>query len=223
MRCIVTAGPTFEPLDQVRRLTNFSTGRLGSELTNHLSARGHEVTLLIGQQATWRGERNAARVGTFTTTANLREHLEALAGEAFDAMFHAAAVNDFCFGKVFARSEQEQLREVNAGKFSTRGEQLLVELVPTPKIISALRGWFPRATIVGWKYEVDGPREQVIERASRQLFENQTDACVANGPAYGDGFGLVTAEEHVSMGDAPALYRALEELLHEDEQPDGKR
>lgn len=216
VRCIVTAGPTFEPLDEVRRLTNFSTGRLGSELTNHLSACGHEVTLLVGQQATWRGERQAARVGTFTTTANLREHLEALASESFDAIFHAAAVSDFTFGKVFRRDDAGALHEVASGKFSTRGEPLLVELVPAPKIIAELRGWFPRATIVGWKYEVDGLREEVIAKASRQIFENQIDACVANGPAYGDGFGLVTAEEHISMGDAPALYRALEEFIREN-------
>ena len=38
MNCLVTAGPTFEPLDDVRRLTNFSTGRLGTELANFLTA-----------------------------------------------------------------------------------------------------------------------------------------------------------------------------------------
>jgi phosphopantothenoylcysteine decarboxylase/phosphopantothenate--cysteine ligase len=215
MRCIVTAGPTFEPLDQVRRLTNFSTGRLGSELTNFLSEAGHEVTLLIGQQATWRGQRQAARVGTFTTTANLRDQLQELAAESFDAVFHAAAVSDFTFGKVFARDGNDGLTELNAGKFSTRGEPLLVELVPTPKVIAEMRGWFPRATIVGWKYETDGTREEVIEKASRQIFENQSDACVANGPAYGEGFGLVTPEGCADIGDAPALYRALEEFLRE--------
>jgi phosphopantothenate---cysteine ligase (CTP) len=69
MNCVVTAGPTYEPPDQVRRLTNFSTGRLGSELVNFPAARGHEVALLIGQQATYRGERHARRVATFSTTA----------------------------------------------------------------------------------------------------------------------------------------------------------
>ena len=53
MNCIVTAGPTCEPLDEVRRLTNFSTGRLGTELANFLAARGHKVTLLVGEQATY--------------------------------------------------------------------------------------------------------------------------------------------------------------------------
>jgi len=211
----VTAGPTYEPLDQVRRLTNFSSGRLGSELTNYLAECGHEVTLLIGQQATWRGERQAARVGTFSTTANLREQLQALAAESFDAVSHAAAVSDFSFGKVFVRDGKGALQELSSGKFSTRGEPLLVELVPTLKVISEMRQWFPRARIVGWKYEVDGTRDEVIEKASRQIFENQSDACVANGPAYGDGFGMVTPEGCSDIGDAPALYRALEELLRD--------
>src|SRR5881396_3056907 len=101
MNCIVTAGPTYEPLDEVRRLTNFSTGRLGSELASFLSAQGHEATLLIGQQATFRGERHARHVQTFTTTADLRDRLRALGGEAVDAVFHAAAVSDFTFGKVW--------------------------------------------------------------------------------------------------------------------------
>jgi phosphopantothenoylcysteine decarboxylase/phosphopantothenate--cysteine ligase len=213
MRCIVTAGPTYEPLDQVRRLTNHSTGRLGSELTNYLAQCGHEVTLLIGEQATWRGEREAARVETFTSTDNLRLRLRALADEAWDAVFHAAAVSDFTFGKAFARDPQGALHEMQSGKLPTRADGLLVELIATAKIIKELRGWFPRATIVGWKYEVDGLRDEVVEKASRQIFENQTDACVANGPAYGDGFGLVTPEGCEPLADAAALYRALEEFI----------
>ena len=213
MRCLVTAGPTFEPLDQVRRLTNHSTGRLGSELTGHLTGCGHEVTLLIGQQATWRGERGAARVETFTTTDNLRLRLRALADEGWDAVFHAAAVSDFTFGKAFSRDAKDHLHEVRSGKLSTRGEPLLVELVPTAKIIAELRGWFPRATLVGWKYEVDGAREAVIEKASRQIFENQTDACVANGPAYGAGFGFVTPAGCAPLADAAELYGALEKFI----------
>lgn len=213
MRCVVTAGPTFEPLDQVRRLTNHSTGRLGSELTNHLADCGHDVTLLIGQQATWRGEREAARVETFTTTDNLRLRLRALADENWDAVFHAAAVSDFTFGKTFHRDSKGDLHELRSGKFSTRGESLLVELVPTAKIISELRAWFPRATIVGWKYEVDGLRDEVIEKASRQIFENQTDACVANGPAYGEGFGLVTPEGCETAPNATTLFQILEQFI----------
>src|SRR5687768_1178417 len=101
MNCIVTAGPTFEPLDEVRRLTNFSTGRFGSLLANYLAGRGHHVTLLLGHYSTYQGEQNAQSVEKFTTTADLREKLKALSVKNTGAVFHAAAVSDFGFGRVY--------------------------------------------------------------------------------------------------------------------------
>ena len=214
MNCIITAGPTYESLDEVRRLTNFSTGRLGSELGNFLAGRGHQVTLLIGQQATYRGERHAQQVETFTTTANLNERLRAHAGATMDGVFHAAAVSDFTFGKVFARDNGGALQEITSGKFSTRHGALLVELVPTPKIISELRSWFPGALLAGWKFEVDGDRDSVLDKARQQLMENRTDACVANGRAYGEGFGVVTPTGPLRhCHNAQELFATLEQLM----------
>jgi phosphopantothenate---cysteine ligase (CTP) len=217
MQCIVTAGPTFEPLDKVRRLTNFSTGRLGSELANCLTALGHDVTLLIGQQATWRGERHAKRVETFTTTADLSERLRALASPAVGAVLHAAAVSDFAIGKVWCQPPQGAPTELKAAKLSSREGTLLAELVPTPKIISHLRDWFPRARLVGWKYEVEGDRAGAIQRAAEQIVECRTDVCIANGSAYGAGFGLVRAGgqcEH--LPDFVALFAAMGKIVTGD-------
>lgn len=216
MNCVVTAGPTYEPLDEVRRLTNFSTGRLGSELANHLEDQGHDVTLLIGYYAVWRGSVKARQVRTFTTTADLKSSLGALAGRDVGAVFHAAAVSDFTFGKVWERDVHGDLTACAERKISTRKGQLLAELLPTPKIISGLRDWFPEACLVGWKYELDGDRERVISVATQQIQSNRTDACVVNGTAYGEGFGLLRGDgrcEHVA--DAPALYAAFDTLLRE--------
>ena len=222
MHCIVTAGPTCEPLDDVRRLTNFSTGRLGSELATFLTSRGHETTLLIGQQASYRGERHVGRVETFTTTTSLHDRLRALARQPVDAVFHAAAVSDFAFGKVWRRTQEGALTELHAGKISTREGTLLAELVPTPKIIAALRELFPRARIVGWKYEVEGGRASVIQLAERQIADCHTDACVANGPAYGTGFGIVGAGRECShLPDSAALFAALENLIREPRPASG--
>jgi phosphopantothenoylcysteine synthetase/decarboxylase len=211
MRCVVTAGPTYEPLDGVRRLTNFSTGRLGTELAKFLIERGHEVKLLLGEMASFREATNAE---IFTTTSDLRERLQGMASKPPEAVFHAAAVNDFGFGRVWAGSEQGELKELKAGKYPTREGTLLAELLPTPKIIVQLRHWFPVARLVGWKYEVDGTREDVIKEAERQLAESLTDACVANGPAYGDGFCLVEGVgEFKDLGNRAMLFEALEKLL----------
>ena len=214
MRCLVTAGPTYERLDDVRRLTNFSTGRLGVELAGQLTARGHEVVLLVGEQATWPGERRARDVQVFTTTQDLLDRLSRLGGSDVGAVFHAAAVSDFKFGRVLERTAAGELQALEEGKVSTRQGTLLAELVPTPKLISRLRELFPKARLVGWKFEVDGDRASVLAKAHLQLAENRTDACVANGRSYGEGFGLVTAAggcQHVA-GRAE-LFVALEALL----------
>lgn len=214
MHCIVTAGPTFEPMDTVRRLTNFSTGRLGTLLATLLAARGHRVTLLRGQASAYAITCAEVTLQTFTTTDDLGAKLAALASEPVDAVFHAAAVSDFRFGNIWRRTPTGELIEVRAGKIPTREGALLAELVPTPKLLPRLREWFPRALLVGWKYEVEGGRASVLAAAAQQLAECGTDACVANGPAYGNGFGLVRPRiEPVHLPDARALFEALAGLL----------
>lgn len=213
MNCIVTAGPTCEPLDEVRRLTNFSTGRLGGELAAFLSNRGHRVTLLLGAQSTWAGPPQAARVEVFTTTADLRGWLQALGSAAVQAVFHAAAVSDFRFSRAWQYAPDGSLTEVQSPKFSSRAGPLLVELQPTEKIIVGLRDWFPLACLVGWKYELEGGRDQALAAARRQIQESRTNACVVNGRAYGEGFGLLTAEGRcVHLDSREALFAALEAL-----------
>jgi phosphopantothenate---cysteine ligase (CTP) len=213
MNCIVTAGPTYEPLDDVRRLTNFSTGRHGTELANFLAVRGHKVTLLIGDSATYAGERKAQSVKVFSTTADLRAKLKSFSGKKVDVIFHAAAVNDFAFGKMFTRNAAGKLKPFTPSKkISTRSDEMLVILVPTPKIIAELRGWFPKTRIVGWKFEVEGRRADALRAAEKQITGCATDFCVANGPAYGKGFNLVSADGRKHFTDALKLFVVLEKI-----------
>ncbi|HWD17881.1 MAG TPA: phosphopantothenoylcysteine decarboxylase [Verrucomicrobiae bacterium] len=210
MKCVVTAGPTYENLDEVRRLTNFSTGRLGSELARFLEGQGHQVQLLLGYYATWRTEAEAKRTQIFTTTSDLHEKLRALRDDGAGAVFHAAAVSDFAFGKIWKRHADGRLEEVKSAKIPTRDGALFAELTPTPKIIGQLRDWFPQALLVGWKYEMTGDRPSVLRQAERQILECRTDLCVANGRAYGEGFGLVTgAEKFLPLRDREDLFTAL--------------
>ena len=215
MNCVVTAGPTYEPLDDVRRLTNFSTGRLGTELANYLAARGHKVFLLIGETAVYAGERKAQCVESFTTAADLQAKLKALSTKKVDGIFHAAAVGDFAFGRVFEPDEAGKLSEIKGmKKISTRRGKLLVELVPTSKIIAELRGWFPRAKIVGWKFEADGKRADALSTAQKQISECSTDLCVVNGPAYGEGFGIIGGKGAPGhLANPPVLFDVLEKFL----------
>jgi phosphopantothenoylcysteine decarboxylase/phosphopantothenate--cysteine ligase len=220
MNCIVTAGPTFEPLDDVRRLTNFSTGRLGTELANFLAARGHKVVLLVGESATYAGERRAQRVEAFSTTADLRAKLKSFSGKKVDAIFHCAAVSDFAFGKIFAPDASGRMAGIKAGKKIATGRgKLFVELLPTPKILAELRGWFPKTKIVGWKFEAEGKRADAIAAARKQIAGCQTDLCVVNGPAYGAGFGLISHDSREAhLASPPVLFDVLEKMAGKSQE-----
>ena len=111
VRCILTAGPTGEPLDQVRRLTNHSTGSLGTGLANHLVSLGHEVLLLRGELCTAPPPIAAVEVIPFSSVADLSRKLLAQATVDPVRIFHAAAVSDFTFGPIFFQNADGELDE----------------------------------------------------------------------------------------------------------------
>src|SRR5687767_12171331 len=180
MRVIVTSGPSYEPIDQVRRITNFSTGELGLRLAERLVSDGHQVTCFHGEGATWHDPRVAVATVPFSTNRDLLAKLETEAAiGGVGAVLHAAALADFTVGAAVA------------GKIPSDQGNLNLTLVPAMKLLGKLGGLFPGALIVGWKYELNGRREQAIERARRQITDYGTDASVINGAAYGAGFGFV--------------------------------
>jgi len=210
MKVIVTCGPSYEPIDGARRVTNFSTGRLGIALANHFTANGWEVTCLKGEQATCPDPLHARRHLGFSTNDDLATKLAGLAGEGgWDAVFHAAALCDFRVERVL----NEQGETLASPKFSSREGRLKLVLAPAAKVLPQLRRWFPQARIVGWKYELAGGRAEAFAKAWAQLSECQTDACVLNGAAYGDGFGFCTPAGFHACADAGALAEWLTRLL----------
>lgn len=210
MKCLVTAGPTWEPLDRVRRLTNLSTGRLGSELANALAGAGHEVTLLLGELATCSLPLQVADVRRFTTTESLQRLFEECSRAGYGVVFHAAAVSDYRPVAVWQAEASGHRRLIKAGKIPTDLGRIWIELTPTPKLIASLRDWFPTAWLVGWKYVVDGNREGALTEARGQLARYRTNACVVNGPAYGDGFAIVEpGKEPLFLPDRAALCAEL--------------
>lgn len=187
MRCIVTCGPSWEPIDRVRRLTNFSTGGLGLYLSEALARSGSRVLCLKGEAATAHGAPHGVDFLEFSTNEDLFQKLQAEAGRA-DAIFHAAALCDY---RVKSAHGADGVA-IAAAKIPTRSGGLTLELEPARKVLPLLRPLFPHARIVGWKYELDGTCDDALERATRQIADCNTDACVVNGAAWGAGFGFLT-------------------------------
>jgi phosphopantothenoylcysteine decarboxylase/phosphopantothenate--cysteine ligase len=188
MKIIVTCGPGYEPIDQVRRLTNFSTGSLGFLLSTQLSRAGHEVICLKGALSTSLEPLEAARQIEFSTNESLLDHLRALSAEGgVGAVLHVAALCDYRIAA--ARDANGTVLDV--AKIPSRAGSLTLQLEPAEKVIRHLRPLFPCAFLLGWKYELNGNRENVAAAARAQISENQTDGCVLNGAAYGTGFGVM--------------------------------
>ncbi|MEQ2008136.1 MAG: phosphopantothenoylcysteine decarboxylase [Limisphaerales bacterium] len=202
MKVLVTCGPSYEPIDQARRVTNFSTGRLGIALSNAFVARGWDVTCLKGEQATCADPLHTQRVLPFSTNDDLAAKLATLAVEGgWDAVLHAAALCDFRIERVL----NERGEEMKSPKFSSRDGRLNLVLAPAAKVLPRLRDLFPAAKVVGWKYELAGTRANAFDKAWAQLSECRTDACVLNGAAYGSGFAVCAPGNVRTCADSEAL------------------
>lgn len=199
---LVTCGPAHEPIDAVRRITNHATGEVGTLLSTVLHEAGFKVVCLRGESASYPPP-TTAEVIPFSTNKSLAAALEDLP-TAPVVIFHAAALADFCLSSISGLTPNE-------GKIRSDVSELVLTLRPAEKILPSFRALFPEALIVGWKYEVDGEQADCLSLARSQITRARTDACVANGPAYGPGFGLVEAGiESVShLPDKAGLARHL--------------
>lgn len=211
VKVIVTCGPSYEPIDEVRRITNFSTGELGILLANRLTRAGFEVLCFKGVGATCPLRVEGARTVDFTTNENLRAGLAAVEGRGeVVAVFHAAALSDYRVKKV----ESSDGTIITSAKIPSRGGNLTLTLEPALKLIGELRTLFPTSKIVGWKYELAGTREDALAAAARQIESAKTDACVVNGAAFGPGFGLCERDaEPMLCADKPRLCAYLSRWL----------
>lgn len=122
MRVLITAGPTREPIDEVRFISNRSSGQMGFALARAAAQVGHEVTLLLGPVLMPPSVGEQTRVIRFNTTADL----EALLAEYFpmcDVLIKAAAVADY------------RPTEPIPGK-TPRSEGMSITLEPTPDLVA---------------------------------------------------------------------------------------
>lgn len=181
---VVTCGPASASIDSVRRITNFATGEIGSILSRALLEAGWDVICLRGEGSTFPAP-DGIDVRLFSTNDSLVALFQSLPA-APNAIFHAAALCDFQVASIEGGVEMK--------KIPTRVGALTLHLEPAPKILPRLREWFPAAFIVGWKYELDGDRSAALAKGAAQISECCTNACVVNGSAYGEGFGILRQE-----------------------------
>ena len=181
-RVLVTAGPTFEPLDPVRFLGNRSSGKMGFALAAEAARRGAVVTLVAGpvHLATPDGVRRI----DVQTAAEMAEAVLPAARPteaAVDIIVMCAAVADFRPAEVAPQKLKKH----------SLGSRVTIELVPTLDILAELgrTRTAGRPRLVGFAAETT----DVEAYARRKLVDKRCDVIVANDVAEpGSGFGTET-------------------------------
>lgn len=200
MKILITCGPSYTPIDRMRRITNASTGKLGTQLAAHFLALGYEVICLRGEAATHPEEPRVHELRTFGTNEDIVRLFDKYARIGkFDAILHAAALCDFEVKKIL----DPHGNEVEAGKLPSSMGGYDLSLKTAPKVLVTLRKKFPQSFIVGWKYEIDGTHNQSLDLGLRQMKECQTNLCVVNGPAYGTGYGVLHPDQTLIHRTSP--------------------
>ncbi len=203
-RVLVTAGPTWEPIDPARVIANRSSGKMGFAIASAAAAQGAAVTLVAGPVAL--ATPAAVRRIDIETAAEMREAVAAVAS-AQDLIVMAAAVADF------------RVAAVRPQKIKKHDGLPQLELELNPDILKELPRLAPHAVIVGFAAETHDGAAAALDKLERK----GVDAIVLNDVSRADiGFGADANEvtvfsrggAAVTLGRAPKTEIARALLQH---------
>jgi len=221
-RVLVTSGGTWEEIDRVRKITNTSTGRLGSLIADAFAERGARVTYLCGETAL-RPLRPMDQVEVIGNVRQLGAALERLLkARSYDCVVHAMAVSDYTpraattaeglAAAISAAIEAEgrmpegddlttlvrdSIRgiggEPGEKKISSSLEDMVLLMEKTPKVISRIKRLQPETVLVGFKLLVDVPQAELEQVAGGLMERNDCDFVLAND------LTSITGDTHKAM------------------------
>jgi phosphopantothenoylcysteine decarboxylase/phosphopantothenate--cysteine ligase len=168
VRFLITAGPTREPIDPVRYISNRSSGKMGYAIAEAALAEGHDVTLISGP-VNFEAPHDAKLISVSTSD------------EMFEAAHRHADQFDICV--LCAAVADYKMANVSSTKIKKRGEKFSLELVPTRDILDSLGHRQDRQfLLVGFAAETD----HLEENAANKLRAKNCDIIVANDVSRAD-------------------------------------
>lgn len=195
---LITAGPTQEPLDAVRYITNRSSGKMGYALAEEAAARGAKVVLVSGPVNLPEPSASIEVIHVRTALEMRKAVLEHV--DAATMIIKSAAVADYY------RSDAPK------GKQKKTAARLSLELDPTPDILAEVGKRKGERLLVGFAAETD----HLVEEARRKLDSKNCDMMVAN-LVSGQGIGFDSDENEVVLllrtGESIPVSRAHKRLV----------
>ncbi|MGL5834407.1 MAG: bifunctional phosphopantothenoylcysteine decarboxylase/phosphopantothenate--cysteine ligase CoaBC [Waterburya sp.] len=161
---LVTGGPTPVPIDNIRRLTNRFTGKLGACIAEELYLRGAKVKLIHGQ-------------GSYSPSEYLPHKIVTTYDEYLTEVMKELS-NDYRYGIFSAAVADYQPAQVFPGKIPS-GELSKIDLIPTQKVIKKVRTKFPSLGMITFKYQENISHQELLDIAKSRL-EQGYQMVVAN-------------------------------------------
>ena len=172
---LITAGPTFEPIDPVRFIGNHSSGKMGFELAETASNLGANVILISGP-TNEKLKSNSIQLKLITSSDQMFEEVVNKYSIA-DVVIMSAAVADF------------KPKSISNKKLKKNNQNLSIEVEKTKDILSHLGNTKANQLLIGFALETDNE----IENAKRKLINKNLDLIILNSlNDKGAGFGFDT-------------------------------
>ena len=188
MKIVITAGGTSERIDDVRTITNSSTGSLGFAIGNAFKEveEVEKIYYLHGKRAVWPEDATVEPV-EIGGAMDLKENLTRILQEdTIDAVIHAMAVSDYMvhqvttLDKLMGTEDPEHAQDLSGNKISSDIDDLIIHMKRSPKVISIIKETSPDTTLVGFKLLSGVPHEELIDVGYRLLQKNNCDFVMAN-------------------------------------------
>ncbi len=202
MKVLITAGGTSEKIDNVRKITNSSSGMLGSIIASEFLNNFDNIEKLYYLcPKTAKKPPFSSKICEINVESvqNVYDQLhEILTNEKIDIIVHSMAISDYTVQAVSSseilatnlenKSKEEILSILsspsisidNSKKISSNQKDLILRLVPTPKIISKLKKWSPNCILIGFKLLSNVEENELKSVAYKLLQNNNCDFVVAN-------------------------------------------
>ena len=197
MRFLITAGPTREPIDPVRYLSNRSSGKMAYAIAEAAIDAGHEVVLISGPV-----NLDPPRGAELSSVSTSDEMFDAVQQEAprSDVLVMCAAVADY----KPAKASKHKIKKHDA--------TLSLELIPTRDILASLPTKDRQCVVVGFAAET----ENVEANARKKLQEKNCDVVVANDVSRSDS-GMESDQNEVTIlfrgGEIKRISRAPKKII----------
>lgn len=201
-KIIITAGGTSERIDNVRKITNSSTGKLGFVIANKLIEMKDDVIdkiYYVCSKNSYKPNNDKIEIIEVFDTNDLKNTIEKLLKEnEINYFIHAMAVSDYTVDfvttakriveRINNNNNSDDLYElicsdegsIKDTKISSYEDDLLIKLKRTPKIISLIKEMNPSTYLVGFKLLDSVSKEKLIDVASKLRNKNKCDLVVAN-------------------------------------------